>query len=49
MQKEVGVLLTPPSGEQVAEWTGLETVRELQIRFDDTQRYAYLAITNRYL
>ncbi|GJX68642.1 NO-associated protein 1, chloroplastic/mitochondrial [Tanacetum coccineum] len=40
VQKEVGVLLTPPSGEQVPDWTGLETVRQLQIRFDNTQRPA---------
>ncbi|XP_071710456.1 putative nitric oxide synthase [Rutidosis leptorrhynchoides] len=39
-KKEVGVLLTPPSGEQVPEWTGLETIRQLRIRFDDTQRPA---------
>ncbi|KAL4557166.1 hypothetical protein LXL04_035338 [Taraxacum kok-saghyz] len=39
-KKEVGVVLTPPSGEQVAEWTGLETVRQLQIRFDNTKRPA---------
>ncbi|CAI9302314.1 unnamed protein product [Lactuca saligna] len=39
-KKEVGVALTPPSGEQVATWTGLETIRQLQIRFDDTQRPA---------
>ncbi|GJZ42242.1 NO-associated protein 1, chloroplastic/mitochondrial [Tanacetum coccineum] len=40
VQKEVGVLLTPPSGEQVPDWAGLETVRQLQIRFDNTQRPA---------
>lgn len=41
MQKELGALLTPPSGEQVESWTGLETARQLQIRFDDTQRYVF--------
>lgn len=39
-KKEVGVLLSPPSGEQVADWAGLETVRRLRIRFDDTERPA---------
>ncbi|KAL8233117.1 hypothetical protein R6Q57_002895 [Mikania cordata] len=39
-KKELGVLLTPPSGEQVEDWTGLETACQLHIRFDDTQRPA---------
>ncbi|KAI3705921.1 hypothetical protein L1987_76170 [Smallanthus sonchifolius] len=39
-KKELGGLLTPPSGEQVEDWTGLETARQLQIRFDNTQRPA---------
>ncbi|KAK1431590.1 hypothetical protein QVD17_08050 [Tagetes erecta] len=39
-KKELGALLTPPSGEQVETWTGLETARQLHIRFDDTQRPA---------
>nr|XP_043615104.1 NO-associated protein 1, chloroplastic/mitochondrial [Erigeron canadensis] len=39
-KKEVGVLLTPPSGEQVAEWTGLETIRQLQLRVGDAKRPA---------
>ncbi|KAF5760072.1 putative nitric-oxide synthase (NADPH) [Helianthus annuus] len=39
-KKELGGLLTPPSGEQVEEWAGLETARQLRITFDDTQRPA---------
>ncbi|KAK9075202.1 hypothetical protein SSX86_003523 [Deinandra increscens subsp. villosa] len=39
-KKELGVLLTPPSGEQVEDWAGLETARQLRIKFDDTKRPA---------
>ncbi|KAI7735897.1 hypothetical protein M8C21_007393 [Ambrosia artemisiifolia] len=39
-KKELGGLLTPPSGEQVEDWAGLETARQLRITFDDTQRPA---------
>lgn len=39
LQKELGVLLTPPTGKQRAdEWRGLEIVRELQIKFEDVER-----------
>lgn len=41
-QKEVGVLLTPPSGIVKAEnWAGLESEHNLQIKFEDVQRYHY--------
>ncbi|KAA8533873.1 hypothetical protein F0562_031390 [Nyssa sinensis] len=40
-QKELGVLLTPPTGKQRAEeWMGLETKRLLQIKFEDAYRPA---------
>ncbi|XP_034203137.1 NO-associated protein 1, chloroplastic/mitochondrial isoform X6 [Prunus dulcis] len=40
-QKELGVLLTPPTGKQRAdEWRGLETERQLQIKFEDVERPA---------
>ncbi|XP_038683754.1 NO-associated protein 1, chloroplastic/mitochondrial [Tripterygium wilfordii] len=40
-QKEIGVLLTPPSGKQRADdWRGLETMRQLQINFEDATRPA---------
>ncbi|XP_076898603.1 NO-associated protein 1, chloroplastic/mitochondrial-like [Bidens hawaiensis] len=39
-KKELGGFLTPPSGQQVQDWAGLETARQLQITFDDTQRPA---------
>jgi len=39
-QKELGVLLTPPSGrENVESWKGLESERKLQIKFEDVERY----------
>lgn len=39
LQKEIGGLLTPPTGKQRAdEWRGLEIVRELQIKFEDVER-----------
>lgn len=39
LQKEVGVLLTPPTGKQRAdEWRGLETERQLQIKVEDVER-----------
>ena len=42
-QKELGVLLTPPTGKQRAdEWRGLEIVRQLQIKFEDAERYYWL-------
>lgn len=40
LQKELGVMLTPPSGKQKAEgWKGLDTERLLQIKFEDKERY----------
>ncbi|KAF3433155.1 hypothetical protein FNV43_RR24257 [Rhamnella rubrinervis] len=40
-QKEVGVLLTPPTGKQKADdWQGLKTVRQLEIKFESVQRPA---------
>ncbi|XP_028786833.1 putative nitric oxide synthase [Neltuma alba] len=40
-QKEVGVLLTPPTGTLKAEnWRGLESERNLQIKFEDAERPA---------
>ncbi|KAL2555970.1 NO-associated protein 1 [Forsythia ovata] len=40
-QKEVGVLLTPPTGKQKLDnWMGLETKRELQIKYEDFERPA---------
>lgn len=40
-QKQVGVLLTPPTGKQRAdEWRGLESERQLQIKVEDVQRPA---------
>ncbi|RDX89594.1 NO-associated protein 1, chloroplastic/mitochondrial, partial [Mucuna pruriens] len=40
-QKELGVLLTPPSGGENAEnWKGLESERKLQIKFEDVERPA---------
>ncbi|KAL3645192.1 hypothetical protein CASFOL_010372 [Castilleja foliolosa] len=40
-QKEVGILLTPPTGKQKADsWTGLEATRELQLKYHDTERPA---------
>ncbi|KAL6321864.1 hypothetical protein AAG906_035568 [Vitis piasezkii] len=41
-QKELGVLLTPPTGKQRAEdWLGLETERQLQIKFEDSDSYPF--------
>ncbi|OAY57906.1 NO-associated protein 1, chloroplastic/mitochondrial [Manihot esculenta] len=40
-KKELGVLLTPPTGEKKAkDWKGLEIMRELQIKFEDPRRPA---------
>ncbi|XP_062092187.1 putative nitric oxide synthase isoform X2 [Humulus lupulus] len=39
-QKEVGGLLTPPTGERVEEWRGLEIVRELRLNFEGVERPA---------
>ncbi|GAB4825916.1 nitric oxide associated protein 1 [Ancistrocladus abbreviatus] len=40
-RKELGYLLTPPTGKQRAEgWAGLETERKLQLKFDDPERPA---------
>lgn len=40
--KELGVLLTPPTGKQRAEeWPRLQTVQQLQIKFEDQKRPAY--------
>ncbi|XP_043715900.1 NO-associated protein 1, chloroplastic/mitochondrial isoform X2 [Telopea speciosissima] len=39
--REVGVLLTPPTGKQSADnWAGLQTVQELQIKIEDQKRPA---------
>ncbi|XP_022738621.1 NO-associated protein 1, chloroplastic/mitochondrial isoform X2 [Durio zibethinus] len=40
-KKELGVLLTPPTGKDRAdEWRGLETVQQLQLNFEDAERPA---------
>ncbi|GAB4825874.1 hypothetical protein Ancab_008744 [Ancistrocladus abbreviatus] len=40
--KELGYLLTPPTGKQRAEgWASLETERKLQLKFDDPERPAF--------
>ncbi|KAE8720184.1 NO-associated protein 1 [Hibiscus syriacus] len=40
-KKELGVLLTPPTGkDRAAEWRGLETVQQLQINFEGAERPA---------
>ncbi|CAI9767611.1 unnamed protein product [Fraxinus pennsylvanica] len=40
-QKEVGVLLTPPTGKQKLDnWMGLETKRELEIKYKDFEKPA---------
>ncbi|KAL6530275.1 hypothetical protein OROHE_014628 [Orobanche hederae] len=40
-QKEVGILLTPPTGKQKADsWMGLEAKRELQLKYTDIERPA---------
>ncbi|KAK2975821.1 hypothetical protein RJ640_022838, partial [Escallonia rubra] len=40
-QKEVGLLLTPPTGKEKADdWSGLETERTLQIKYEDAERPA---------
>ncbi|KAF5180086.1 No-associated protein 1 protein [Thalictrum thalictroides] len=40
-QEQVGVLLTPPSGKQRADdWAGLQTVRDLQIKSENSNRPA---------
>ncbi|TKY67928.1 NO-associated protein 1 [Spatholobus suberectus] len=40
-QKELGVLLTPPSRvEKTGNWKGLESERKLQIKFEDVERPA---------
>ncbi|XVE56394.1 hypothetical protein DITRI_Ditri04bG0005300 [Diplodiscus trichospermus] len=40
-KNELGGLLTPPTGKDRAdEWRGLETVQQLQIQFEDTERPA---------
>ncbi|XVF54956.1 hypothetical protein PTKIN_Ptkin05aG0222400 [Pterospermum kingtungense] len=40
-KKELGVLLTPPTGKDRADdWRGLETVHQLQIKFDNAERPA---------
>jgi hypothetical protein len=39
-QKELGVLLIPPSGREKAEnWRGLDAEHKLQIKFEDAERY----------
>ncbi|KAL3524154.1 hypothetical protein ACH5RR_016988 [Cinchona calisaya] len=37
-EKEVGGLLTPPTGKQKGDWMGLETKRQLQIKHEDIDR-----------
>ncbi|XP_016462499.1 putative nitric oxide synthase isoform X1 [Nicotiana tabacum] len=38
-QKELGILLTPPTGKEKADgWMGLETKRQLQIKYEDIER-----------
>ncbi|XP_011076376.1 putative nitric oxide synthase [Sesamum indicum] len=40
-EKEVGIILTPPTGKQKADtWMGLETKRELQLKYDDVDKPA---------
>ncbi|KAI3894206.1 hypothetical protein MKX03_022631 [Papaver bracteatum] len=39
-RREIGVLLKPPTGNQITEWEGLQSVRQLQIRFEDPKRPA---------
>ncbi|OVA11285.1 GTP binding domain [Macleaya cordata] len=39
-QKELGVSLKPPTGNQIADWAGLQTVRQLQIKSEDQKRPA---------
>ncbi|WCJ36469.1 P-loop containing nucleoside triphosphate hydrolases superfamily protein [Euphorbia peplus] len=40
-QKELGVVLTPPTGKEGAkDWRGLGIVRQLQIEFEDAERHA---------
>lgn len=40
-QKEIGVLLTPPTGKQRADqWIGLQTERQVHIKLDDKERPA---------
>ncbi|XP_052190139.1 putative nitric oxide synthase isoform X2 [Diospyros lotus] len=36
-QAEVGISLTPPTGNPSNDWTGLETQRHLQIKFEDAK------------
>ncbi|KAG0475897.1 hypothetical protein HPP92_012738 [Vanilla planifolia] len=36
--KEIGVSLTPPSEEQREVWPGLESLKQLKIKFDDKKR-----------
>ncbi|KZV41068.1 nitric oxide synthase [Dorcoceras hygrometricum] len=37
--KEIGTLLTPPTGKMKAEnWAGLEAIRELQLKYQDIER-----------
>lgn len=39
LQKELGILLTPPTGKEKADgWMGLETKRQLQIKYEDIER-----------
>nr|XP_016501354.1 PREDICTED: putative nitric oxide synthase isoform X2 [Nicotiana tabacum] len=38
-QRELGILLTPPTGKEKADgWMGLETKRQLQIKYEDIER-----------
>jgi nitric-oxide synthase len=40
-EREVGVTLTPPAGKEKAEgWVGLQGVRELQIKYEESDRPA---------
>ncbi|KAL8141469.1 hypothetical protein V2J09_014501 [Rumex salicifolius] len=37
-KKELGNLLTPPSGNQLTEWDGLEIEQKLQLKFEESDR-----------
>ncbi|KAK3001359.1 hypothetical protein RJ639_021138 [Escallonia herrerae] len=44
-KKEVGLLLTPPTGKEKADdWSGLETERTLQIKYEDAERQELLKL-----
>lgn len=41
LQKEHGLLLTPPKKQREDEWRGLEKVHHLQIKSEDTERCVF--------